>query len=110
MNKELYKGIFLIVFSSLCVCIGQLLWKIAHTEGINYIIIGFIFYGIGSVFMILSYKYGKVSILQPILGISYIFSLFLGNIYLQENISLIKCCGVFLILFGIFFLAKSEIK
>lgn len=64
------------IISSFCVCIGQLLWKFAVNGNIEYLLSGFALYGIGVLSMIIAYKFGSLSVLQPILSINYIISLF----------------------------------
>ncbi len=48
------KGILLMLVSSVCVCIGQLLWKLSAEEGILVLLAGFAFYGVGAMVMILT--------------------------------------------------------
>ena len=59
------KGILLMLVSSICVCVGQLLWKLSAAQGIIVMLVGFCFYGVGALVMIIAYKYGKLSVLQP---------------------------------------------
>ena len=61
------KGILLMLISSICVCVGQLLWKISAEKGFPIMLAGFCFYGLGALIMIIAYKYGKLSVLQPML-------------------------------------------
>ena len=63
------KGILLMLVSSICVCVGQLLWKLSATQGIIVMLAGFCFYGVGALVMIIAYKYGKLSVLQPMLSL-----------------------------------------
>ena len=60
MNK---KGILLMLISSLCVCIGQLLWKLSADRGIIVMLAGFLFYGAGALVMLVAYRFGKLSVL-----------------------------------------------
>lgn len=104
-----YKGIILIILSSICVSIGQLLWKLG-VEGIMlYIIVGFLLYGVGAVLMFISYKFGAVSTLQPLISISYIIAIFLGYFILNETITYGKIIGIILIFTGTVLLSKENI-
>ena len=58
--------------------------------------------------MIKAYHYGKLNVLQPILSIGYVISLVLGFTVLHEDISLINILGVFLIIFGVFFIITGD--
>lgn len=60
------------ICSSICACVGQLLWKLSADGGFLFLMGGFFLYGIGAVTMIIAYKFGKVSILQPILSLNII--------------------------------------
>ena len=87
------KGIVIMLFSALFVCTGQLFWKLSSTMGIVLLLLGFIFYGIGALLMILAYRFGSVSVLQPILSANYI-----EPISVQKIVAIIIIsCGVILI-------------
>lgn len=102
------KGILLMVISSICACIGQLLWKISADKGILVMFIGFFFYGIGALVMVVAYKYGKLSVLQPILSLNYVLSIILAAVVLKEEITIFKCIGVLLIIIGVVMIAGGD--
>ncbi len=87
--------------------IGQLLWKLGN-EKFLFIILGFVFYGIGALIMIISYKYGNYSVIQPFISISYVFSLLLGSIILKETITIYKVSGISIIIIGVIFIAIGD--
>lgn len=58
--------------------------------------------------MIIAYKFGKVSILQPILSLNYILSIILGATVLNETITLTKCIGVLGIMLGVLLIAGGD--
>lgn len=101
-------GILLMVCSSIFVCVGQLLWKLAVSGSIVYILAGFVLYGMGAMVMIVAYKFGKVSVLQPVLSLNYVLSIFLAATVLNETITLIKCIGVLMIIAGVLFIAGGD--
>ena len=107
INKN-KKGIILMIISSFCVCLGQLLWKIAADRGILFVGAGFFLYGMGALIMIIAYRYGKLSVLQPMLSLNYVLSLILAKIILYEQISLIKIIGVIAIIFGVLSIAGGD--
>lgn len=103
------KGILLMILSSICVCVGQLLWKLSTVEETSfYLISGFVCYGIGALVMIIAYRYGQLSVLQPMLSLNYVLSVVLAGIVLKENISLLKCIGVLIIIFGVIMIAGGD--
>lgn len=99
--KKNKKGIYLMLISAVCVCIGQLFWKLSSTQGIIYMLIGFMLYGVGALVMIIAYKYGKLSILQPILSLNYVVSLVLAVVILHENVDIWHIIGIVIIMCGV---------
>lgn len=74
------KGILLMLASSMCVCVGQLLWKLSSSRGLFFMLLGFCFYGVGALVMIFAYRFGKLSVLQPMLSMNYVLSIFLAAV------------------------------
>ena len=106
--KKNKKGILIMLLSSICVCIGQLLWKISSTNGIMFLIIGFIFYGVGALVMIVAYKFGSLSVLQPILSLNYIITIILAKSILNESITLLKVTGILIIMVGVILIGGGD--
>lgn len=105
MNK---KGILLMLLSSLCVCIGQLLWKLSADKGIAVMLAGFFFYGVGALVMLIAYRFGKLSVLQPMLSLNYVLSIILAPLVLKESITILKCMGVIVIIAGVILIAGGD--
>lgn len=111
MRESLRKnktGIILMLFSSIFVCIGQLFWKLSSARGFGYIIVGFALYGMGALIMILAYRYGSLSVLQPMLSLNYVLSIILASAVLGENITAIKICGVLVIIAGVICISLGD--
>ncbi len=102
------KGILLMIISSMCVCVGQLFWKLSAQQGIIMMLVGFCFYGIGALVMIIAYKFGKLSVLQPILSLNYVLSIILAATVLKEEITILKCIGVLVIIIGVIMIAGGD--
>lgn len=102
------KGILLMLLSSICVCVGQLLWKLSAERGVLVLLAGFCFYGVGALVMIAAYRFGKLSVLQPMLSLNYVLSILLAALVLKERVSLIKCAGVLTIIAGVILIAGSD--
>lgn len=96
------------LISSICVCIGQLFWKLANDKGIIWLFLGFCFYGIGALVMIVAYKYGKLSVLQPMMSLNYVISIILAAVILKENVTLLKCVGILIIVSGVIAIAGGD--
>ena len=102
------KGILFMLISSICVCVGQLLWKISATQGIIIMLIGFCFYGVGALVMIIAYRLGRLSVLQPMLSLNYVLSIILAAVVLKEKITILKCIGILIIIAGIIMIAGGD--
>lgn len=102
------KGILLMLTSSICVCIGQLLWKLSAEQGIVVMLAGFCFYGVGALVMIVAYRFGKLSVLQPMLSLNYVLSIILAALVLKEKITILKCIGVLVIIAGVIMIAGGD--
>ena len=94
--------------SALCVCFGQLCWKLSLSENIPLLLGGFFLYGIGAFLMVWGYRFGKLSVLQPVLSINYVLSVILGFFFLDEPILWLKCLGVTVIIAGICLIAGGD--
>lgn len=102
------KGLLLMLVSSVCVCIGQLLWKLSADRGLLVLLLGFLFYGVGAIVMIVAYRFGKVSVLQPMLSINYVLSILLAAVVLNENITILKSIGVVAVTMGVALIAGGD--
>lgn len=95
------KGIALVLCSALLVCLGQLCWKMVSVYGAGAIAAGVGCYLLGSVFMIWAYRFGELSVLQPMLSMNYILAVLLGVWVLGEALTLQKVMGIAVISAGV---------
>ena len=102
------KGILLMLVSSICACIGQLMWKLSAEQGLIIMLLGFCFYGVGALVMIIAYRFGKLSVLQPMLSLNYALSIILGAMVLKEQVTILKCIGVLIIISGVVLIAGGD--
>lgn len=77
-------GIILMLICAGCLCTGQFIWK--YYEGFLSLIIGFGIYGLGALAMLCAYRFGSLSVLQPINSVSYVIAAGLGNIFLMKSL------------------------
>lgn len=54
--------------------------------------------------MLVAYKFGELSVLQPMNSLSYVFALIFGSFVLGENIDIMKIIGVVIIIIGVVFI------
>lgn len=108
--KQNRVGILLIIITSLMTSLGQLFWKMGQggVRNLLYLLIGFGFYGVGTLLMILAFRYGSFSILHPFLACGYIFALVWSQLFLKEPISLMQIIGIILIILAVVFIGGSD--
>lgn len=94
--------------SSICACIGQLMWKLSAEQGLMIMLLGFCLYGAGALVMIIAYRFGKLSVLQPMLSLNYVLSIILGAMILKEQVTILKCIGVLIIISGVVMIAGGD--
>ena len=112
-NIKNYKyGVTIMFISSLFACTGQLLWKMSggFSGNVGLLLLGFVVYGVGTVLMIFAYKFGPLSVLQPVLSLNYVLSLILGFFVLHEMIDIVKIFGVVAVALGVFFIAMGDLS
>ncbi|MCF8021044.1 MAG: EamA family transporter [Vallitaleaceae bacterium] len=102
------KGVYLIIVSAFFASIGQLLWKLSNGELNIQLVTGFLLYGLGAIIMIIAFKYEQLSVLQPLLSTSYIMSLILGHLCLNEIITLRNVLGVIIVVLGVIILSSIK--
>lgn len=103
-GSHLRIGILLILIAATLSSLGQLAWKFgADSSGVYaYVLyaVGFLAAGAGMLFMMLAFRYGQVSILQPMMSLGFAVSIFLGALFLNEPITAYKLLGTSLIIAG----------
>ena len=102
------KGIVLMIIAAVFAAFGQLAWKLSAAQGILLAILGLGLYGLGAILMILAYRFGKVSVLQPMLSFSYVLSIVLGYYILRESMNLFKVLGIGSIIIGVILIAGGD--
>ena len=108
MLKDNTKGIALILVSALMACVGQLFWKLSAEYGVFILLVGFFCYGVGALFMLVAYRYGELSVLQPMLSMNYVLAAILGFFVLQEPITINKILGILIIVVGVICIGGSD--
>jgi len=86
---------------AVCLCLGQLVWKLMPEYNLTYLLGGYAIYAAGALSMIFAYRYGELSVLQPINSMSYVFSTITAVFILHEKIPLINIAGIALIIIGV---------
>lgn len=103
-------GVLLMASASLMIAGGQFFWKLASGQLNLNIILGFIIYGLGAVLMIHSLKFGELSVLHPVMAVSYITSTTLAIIFLDEAFTFLQFVGIIFIILGVILLGVTQHK
>jgi undecaprenyl phosphate-alpha-L-ara4N flippase subunit ArnE len=75
-----------------------------------YLIIGILLYNVSFILLMISFKYGELSVLYPIFGLSYVWVAVFSHYFIHEIISTQKIIGISVILAGITFLGIGSTK
>jgi multidrug transporter EmrE-like cation transporter len=103
------KPILLVILCTLFTSSGQILWKLASKNLNSFIgiitniplILGFIFYGVGAILLIISLKYGDLSLIYPFIALSFIWVNIASIFIFGEAISIINWMGIISIMLGV---------
>lgn len=107
-------AIILSLFCALLGSIGQTFFKLGSKKITGnliswitswQIILGMCLYGLSAILFIVALKYGRLSILYPIIATSYVWVTLTSHYILKEQINYFNWIGVFLIIFGVFMIA-----
>ncbi len=78
---------------------SSLSWKNIHKN--HYLFLGIFLTASGVFTFIPSLKFGDLSILYPVTALTYVWSVILAKVYLNENITRLRVIGLLLVLCGI---------
>jgi len=106
--KRNHIGILLMLLCAACLCLGQFVWKIMPGYNLIYILSGFAIYAVGALLMIFAYRYGELSVLQPINSMSYVFSTIMAILILNESVKIINMAGIVLIISGVIVIGANS--
>lgn len=101
-------GIILMISAALSTSLGQLFWKLSDSMWDYRLWIGFVLYGLGAIFMTVAFRFGKLSMLHPLMSIGYVFAILFGAIFLNEIISINIITGTSLILIGVILIGGDD--
>ena len=110
-------AILLMVITTLCTSLAQVLYKFAAPNlQLNLIalitniplIAGLILYGLAAIFLILALRLGEVSVLYPIVATSYIWVTLLAMLLFNESINLLRWTGVIVIILGVILISVDK--
>ncbi|MEM4336807.1 MAG: EamA family transporter [Candidatus Woesearchaeota archaeon] len=119
MFSKNIKPIFFMILCTFLITIAQMLWKYSVSYKNNntslfflfFFVSGLFLYGIGALFMIVSFKLGELSVLHPLFSLSYVWVAIASPlIFPSEAMSLYKWLGIVLITVGVIFITSGGKK
>lgn len=96
-------AILLIIVAATLNSLSQVFWKIGDMQSIKGLLIlflGLLISGAGMIFMMISFRFGEVSILQPMMSVGFALSMVFGSLFFAETVTLNKLIGTALIIVG----------
>jgi drug/metabolite transporter (DMT)-like permease len=72
------------------------------------LIAGLALYGVGTVLMIVALKHGELSLLYPIISLSYVWVAILSVLLFHETMNPLKIAGICVIMAGVAVLARGS--
>lgn len=109
---------FLIILFTFLAATAQILWKYATIQLGEHppllrlmtnvpLIGGLAVYGVGAVLMIVALKHGELSVLYPLISLSYVWVAILSVILFQELMNPLKIAGICVIMAGVAVLGRG---
>lgn len=117
MKKNIKVGILLMILCTLFGAAGQFFFKKSSAQLVlhplalitNYpLIIGLFFYGFGAILLIVSLRFGPLSLLYPLIALNFIWVMIISAVAFSEVINSFKSVAVLFIILGVVFVAGSD--
>jgi multidrug transporter EmrE-like cation transporter len=74
------------------------------------LIAGLSLYGVGTVLMVLALRHGELSVLWPVISLSYVWVTVISVVWFHEPMNVPKIAGVAVIIFGVAILGRGAHK
>ena len=74
-----------------------------------YIWIGVFLYGCSALLLIIALKFGELSVLYPIIALSFVWVNVIAFYIFHENVNMLRWTGGLCILLGIFFITRADV-
>lgn len=117
--KTSFKAFLLVVLATITISISQTLiklgvktltWNITGIITNHYIIIAYMLLAVSSVLVILGFKWGELSVLYPVIGLSFVWVLLISFFFLGETVNAWKIIGSAFIVGGVALLGAKTKK
>lgn len=68
---------------------------------------GLLLYGIGAMMMVLALQHGELSVLYPVISLSYVWVAILSVVIFHEHLNVFRLAGISVIIVGVAILGRS---
>jgi uncharacterized membrane protein len=106
----------IVVICTIFTTIGQLLFKqssVTFSWNVlsiltNYsLILGFLSYGLGALLLILSLRYGKLSVIYPFVALTFVWVAIGSYFFFNESFTVVKVLGILFIILGTVYISRG---
>jgi drug/metabolite transporter (DMT)-like permease len=112
------RSVYLILLFTFLAASAQILWKYGAIRLGDHptplllmtdipLIAGLAIYGLGSVLMIIALKHGELSVLYPLIALSYVWVAILSVLLFHESMHAAKIAGICIIMAGVATLGRG---
>jgi len=116
--QQKLRSVFLIIVFTFLAATAQVLWKFGtirlgeHPTPVLLItnvplIAGLAIYGLGAVLMIVALKHGELSVLYPLISLSYVWVAILSVLFFHESMPPLKIAAICTIMAGVAVLGRG---
>ncbi len=123
LSESTMNAIIIIIIGVVFAAIGQVSWKLGMNQAgqisamnlayissvlLNpYVLLGFMMYGLSTVFWLIALSKKDLSFVYPFISLTYILVLALSSIVLKESIGINKIAGTLAIIVGLIIISRS---
>jgi len=113
MDKLIFFGMFLVFIGTLIGSIGVFLFKLASQQikkNIFSLLVNYKFYLgaflnlVSAILFVYALRFGDLSLLYPLAGLTYIWTAFFSVTFLKEKMNKYRWLGISLIILGVIFI------
>jgi drug/metabolite transporter (DMT)-like permease len=112
------RSVFLILLFTFLAATAQVLWKYGTVRLGDHptltilitdvpLIAGLAIYGLGAILMIIALKHGELSVLYPLISLSYVWVAILSVLLFHESMPVAKIAGICIIMAGVATLGRG---
>ena len=116
-------AIIIIIIGVVFAAIGQVSWKLGMNQAgqisamnlayissvlLNpYVLLGFVMYGLSTVFWLIALSKKELSFVYPFISLTYVLVLVLSSLVLKEDIGINKIAGTLAIIIGLIIISRA---